>query len=336
MGRVTLADVARRAGVSTATASQALRGPGAGTIRVSSATRDAVSRAAAELGYVPSPAGRGLARGRADRIAIVLPNLHQPYFARMAEALILEIEARGWTSTVRLSHDAPAERDAVLGRSTNDADAAIVCPHFLTAALLDGRTPPFPVVQVGGGPTAGIDRVAMGEYDGALAAAQHLIDAGRRAIAYIAEPWLDRERSPRYLAYRDAHRAAGLAVDPARVTVGADWDRRDAGLEAMVGLLRAGATVDAVMCVNDAVAVGALRAAQLAGLRVPEDLAVTGFDNTEESAFTSPPLTSVDPGVPEMAARAVAMVAERLEGADGPALTWTAPTVLVPRTSSGG
>jgi len=335
MGRVTLADVALRAGVSTATVSHVLREDAGGTIRVSAATREAVRAAAESLQYVPSTAGRGLASGATGRIAIVLPNLYQPYFARMAEAVILELESRGWTSTVRLSHDPGAELDALMGRSTADADAVIVCPRYFDPDHFASAPPPRPVVQIGGGPTRGIDRVEMGEFEGALAAARHLLEIGRRRIAYLAEPWLDQERSLRFRAYRTALEEAGESVDPRLVVVGADWDRRESGLEAMVGLIRSGAGIDGVMCVNDAVAVGALRAAALAGLRVPEDVAVTGFDNTEESEFTGPPLTSVDPGVPEMARLAVEMVADRLAGAVGPARTLSAPTALVTRASTG-
>lgn len=338
MTRVTMADVARAAGVSSAAVSHALREEGGpeGTIRISEQTRTAVRRAAEDLGYVPSAAARGLARGTADRIAIMVPNLHQPYFARMAQSLILALEEKQLSTTLRLSYDAVAERDAVLGRTTRDVAGMILCPRFLTEELLDGSAPPRPVVQVGGTPTSGIDCVVMGEYEGALAAARHLLDIGRRRIAYVADPWLASRDGPRYRAYVDAHRERGLVPDPSLAVGGADWDRRETGYESMVGLLRAGSDFDAVLCVNDAVAVGAMRAISRAGLRIPEDVAVSGFDNTEEAAFTTPPLTSVDPGVPEMARRAVRMLADRLDGTTDPVRRETARTELIPRTSTGG
>lgn len=339
MARVTLADVAASAGVSPATASHVLRSGsrhGSGTIRVSARTREHVFEVARALGYVPSAAARGLALGGPDRIAVMVPNLRQPYFALMAETLILTLEERGLHTTLRLSHDASAERDAVLGRSTRDVAGLVLCPHFLSTELLEGRAPPFPVVQVGGAPTPGIDCVVMGEHDGALAAARHLLDLGRRRIAYIADPALPTGGGARYQAYLRAHRERGITPDPRLAIEGADWDRRETGLEAMVGLLRTGAPFDAVMCVNDAVAIGAMRAAALAGLRIPQDVAFTGFDGTDEAAFTTPPLTSVDPGVREMAQHAVDMLGRRLEGADGPAQRETPPTSLVIRTSTVG
>ncbi|MFC0674623.1 LacI family DNA-binding transcriptional regulator [Brachybacterium hainanense] len=334
MNRVRLADVAARAGVSTATVSHVLRGGGGGTIRVSETTARAVRHAAQELGYVPSAAARGLAAGSSGRVAIMVPYLYNPYFAHMAQTLILALEERGMTTTLRLAHDAEAERDAVLGRTTGDVDGVIVCPHFLSAEMLDGASPARPVVQVGGSPTEGIDCVVMGEQEGMVAAARHLLARGRRRIAYVADPWIRRGRSERFEGYRRGLAEHGLEVDPALVIEGSDWDRRGSGLDAMVGLLRSGAEIDAAICVNDAVAVGALRALSRAGVRVPGDVALTGFDATEEAAFTSPPLTSVDPGVQGMAELGVEMLVARLAGEAGPARRVSAPPQLVIRAST--
>lgn len=334
MRRVTLSQVAERAGVSPAAASHVLRGLERGTIRVSEATQAAVRAAAAELGYVPSAAARGLAAGSAGRVAILVPNLQQPYFARIAESLAVALEVHGLTTTLRLSRTPESERDAVLGRTTRDVDGVIVCPHFITAELLEGRTPPLPVVQVGGSPTDGIDCVVMSEYEGALAAARHLLASGRRRIAYIADPWLDSTKSQRHRGYLDAHAELGLEPDPRLQVAGSDWDRRETGQEAVIGLFRTGVAFDGIMCVNDAVASGAMRAISRAGLRIPEDVAITGFDNTDEGAFMTPPLTSVDPGAPEMAGLAVSMLRSRLDGDRSPARREMAATQLVVRSST--
>lgn len=336
MARVRLADVAARARVSTATASHVLRGArSGGTIRVSESTRAAVRQAADELGYVPSAAARGLAAGSSGRVAIMVPYLYNPYFAYMAQTLILALEERGMTTTLRLAHDAEAERDAVLGRTTGDVDGMLVCPHFLSAEML-GEKPGLPVVQVGGAPTEGIDCVVMGEEEGMRSAVRHVLEQGRRRIAYVADPWIRDLGSARFTGYRTALAEVGLEVDPDLLIEGADWDRRGSGLDAMVGLLRSGTRFDAAVCVNDAVAVGALRAISRAGLRVPEDVAITGFDDTVEVAFTSPPLTSVDPGVQQMAELAVEMLVARLEGSTAPAVRVSAPPRLIVRASTRG
>ena len=131
-----------------------------------------------------------------------------------------------------------------------------------------------------------------------------------------------------------AHRARGLEPDPALMVSGSDWDRRASGYEAVTGLLRTGAAFDAVVAVNDALAVGALRALRSHGLRVPEDVALAGFDDTDEAGYTVPPLTSVSPDHEEMVSTAVEMLMERLDGFTGSPRTRRAGAHLVPRAST--
>lgn len=315
MRRPTLADVAAVAGVSAKSVSNVLlERPG-----VSAATRERVQAAVAEVGYAPNLAGRGLVSGRTGRIAIVVPMLYQAYFAEMAERTILALEARGLTTTLRIAPDAAAERDAVIGVTTPDVDGVIICPHEFDASMIEGVTLTRPVVQLGGGPIDRLDCVVMGEEEGAYAAARHLLDTGRRRIALL---WNSADdgvpAGDRYDGYRRAIAELGIEVDPALFSSGSDWDRRVSGYEAMAALLRSGARFDAALCINDAIAVGALRALRSHGRRVPDDVAVTGFDATDEGEFTTPSLTSVSPRKPEMVDRAVAMLLERLGGHEGP------------------
>ncbi|ACQ78322.1 transcriptional regulator, LacI family [Beutenbergia cavernae DSM 12333] len=327
----TLADVAAVAGVSAKTVSNVLLGrPG-----VSARTRESVREAIAQVGYAVNPAGRGLASGRTGRVAVVVPMLYQPYFAEMAERLILALEAHGLATTLRIAPDGRSELDAVLGVSTRDVDAVVICPHLLSAELIGDAVLPRPVVQVGGGPVDRIDGVIMGERAGAEAVARHLLDGGRRRIALVWNaPRGEMPSGSRYEGYRSVLAEHGIDVDPALIARGSDWDRRVSGYEAMVGLLQSGARFDAAMCVNDAVAVGALRALRGHGRRVPEDVAVTGFDDTDEGEFTTPSLTSVSPHQEDMVAAAVAMLVERLGGYDGAARHVQTSAHLVVRDSS--
>lgn len=314
MRRPTLADVAAVAGVSAKSVSNVLlERPG-----VSAATRERVRAAVAEVGYAVNLAGRGLVSGRTGRIAVVVPMLYQPYFAEVAERLILALEAEGLTTTLRIAPDAAAERDAVLGVTTPDVDGVIICPHAFNSAMLDGVELTRPVVLLGGVPIDGLDCVVMGEYEGAYATARHLLESGRRRIALLwNSPDGEEPEGDRYDGYRQAISEFGIDVDPALFATGSDWDRRVSGYEAMVGLLRSGVRFDAALCVNDAIAVGALRALRSHGRAVPGDVAVTGFDATDEGEFTTPSLTSVSPRKPEMVERAVAMLVERLGGYEG-------------------
>lgn len=327
--RPTLEDVARMAGVSAKTVSNVMLG----RPNVSASTRAAVQAAAMSVGYRPNNAGRGLVSGRTGRIAVVVPHLFQPYFAEMAELLILALEDEGLTTTLRIAGDADAELAAVVGSTTRDADGVVICPAAFNAAALGGRTPDRPVVQVGGSPAPSLDCVVMGDRAGAAAITRHLLDTGRRRIAII---WNGvPTEGGRYAGVLDALAERGIGPDPALFAVGSDRDRRESGYEAMVGLLRTGVELDAAVCVNDATAIGVMRALRSHGRRIPEDVAVTGFDNTDESEFASPPLTSVSPDPEAMVSAAVRMLVERLDGYDGPARSVRTGAEVMIRRSSG-
>ncbi|MFI7635390.1 LacI family DNA-binding transcriptional regulator [Nonomuraea sp. NPDC049400] len=336
MKRPTLADVAALAGVSAKTVSNVLLG----RPHVSAATRAKVQAAIEQVGYeaghATSQAGRGLASGRTGRIAVVVPNLYQPYFAENAERLILALAERGFTSTLRIAHGGAGERDAVLGLTTTDVDGVIICPHHLTDELLAGAVPRRPTVALGGGPIKTLDCVLMGEYAGFVAITRHLLATGRRRPAFVwngpvgAVPTGDR-----YAGFLAALAEYGIEHDPSLVANSSDWDRRATGYEAMVGLLRrSGPEFDAAVCVNDTMAVGVLKALHTHGIRVPEDVAVTGFDDTDEGEFTIPSLSSVSPDQGSMVAAAVRLLIERLDGYDGEARQVHTGTHLLIRDSS--
>jgi DNA-binding LacI/PurR family transcriptional regulator len=328
--RPTLADVAAEAGVSAKTVSNVLLGRD----EASSRTRAVVLAAVARLGYEVNPAGRGLASGRSGQVAVVVPNLYQPYFAELAERLILALHQEGLRTMLRVAHTAAAEWEATVGPAVRDVDGVIICPHFLHDGMLDGPLPK-PVVQLGGGRSARLDWVAMGERVGSTAMTGHLLGTGRRRIAVVwnSAPgtWPTDER---FEGYRAALKAYRVPVPEELIVSGSDWDRRASGYEAMVGLLRTGAAFDAVLGINDAIAVGVLHALRSHGVRVPEDVAVAGFDDTDEGEFTSPALSSVSPEQPEMVAAAVRMLTERIDGYAGPARVVHTGAHLVLRAST--
>ena len=331
MRRPTLADVGAAAGVSAKTVSNVLLG----RLGASEATRAAVLAAIEQLGYRVNMAGQGLVSGRTGRVAVVVPNLYQPYFAELAERLIHALEERGCTTMLRVAHDREAELAAVLGPTTATVDGVIVSPHFLSGDSLAERTPPRPVVQLGSAPTPLRDCVVMGERAGSEAMTRHLLESGRRRIALV---WNNAPgtapQGDRFEGYLAALAAYGVPRDDALFVSGSDWDRRASGYEAMVGLLRQKVAFDAALCVNDAIAVGALRALHSFGRRVPTDVAVTGFDDTDESEFTSPPLSSVSPEQPVMVEAAVRMLLERIDGYAGPVREVRTNAHLVLRASS--
>lgn len=330
--RPTLQDVGARAGVSAKTVSNVLLG----RPNVSDATRARVWEAVETTGYVANAAGRGLASGRTGRIALVVPNLHQPYFAEMAERLMVELAAHGLTSTLIIARTGEDERRVVLGEAAPGVDGVIILPHELSWEMPSDVTPPRPVVQLGGARTTGLDWVAMGERVGMRLVTGHLLAQGHRrfVVLWNVEIAAD-DPGERFGGILDALSAAGLSSDDVTVITGSDWDRRESGYEAMAGLLRTGQAFDAVIGVNDALAVGAMRALRDAGLRVPEDVAVTGFDDTEEGAFLLPALTSVSPEAAEMTRQAVRLLVDRLDGYAGPPREVHTGAQLVARASTG-
>ncbi|SDE49482.1 LacI family DNA-binding transcriptional regulator [Glycomyces harbinensis] len=332
MKRPTLADVAAVAQVSPKTVSNVLRG----RPLASKATQERVWQAVASVGYRVNRAGRALAGGGTGRIAVVVPNLHQPYYAENAERLILALADRGLTSTLRIAPDAASEREAVFGGTTADADGVIVLPHFINTEVLGGMAPDRPVVQFGSRPTGLLDTVVMGEREGFSAVTRHLLDTGRRRLALVWNATQSgRPEGRRFEGFEEALAEYGLEPDPALMAAGSDWDWRAPGFEAMTGLLASGARFDAVLCINDSVAVGALRALRVGGVRVPDDVALTGFDDTDEAEFTVPPLTTVSPEHEAMVDAAVRMMVDRLGGEAGPPRVRQTGAHLIPRASSG-
>lgn len=330
--RPTLQDVGAAAGVSAKTVSNVLLG----RPNVSEPTRRKVWEAVAATGYVVNAAGRGLASGRTGRIALVVPNLHQPYFAEMAERLMIGLAEHGLTSTLVIAKSGEDERSMVAGETAPGVDGVIILPHELNATPPADAAPPRPVVQLGGAPTPGIDWVAMGERVGMRLVTEHLLARGHRRFVVLWNGHVSIEDpGERFGGIIDALGEVGLGRDDVTIVTGSDWDRRESGYEAMAGLLRTGQAFDAVIGVNDALAVGAMRALRDAGLRVPEDVAVTGFDDTEEGAFLVPSLTSVSPEAAGMAAHAVRLLIERIDGHAGPPRTVYTGAQLVARASTG-
>lgn len=331
---VTMADVAAAAGVSVKTVSNVL----ADHPQVRAATRDRVLAAVGALGYRVNPFASRLRSGRTGVIAFALPHLYQPYFGDMAERVIAEGERRGLTVVIEPT-DALAERErAVLsGARRQQVDGAILSPAALGVAELQGLRVEGPVVLLGprlADPPA--DQVVMDDQGAARSAVEHLLASGRRRVAAIGTADDGGSADRREAGYRDALAAYGVPVDEALLLRAPDWDRRSSGAAAVVRLLDSGAPFDAVFCFNDAMAFGVLRVLASRGLRVPDDVAVVGFDNTEQCRFSTPPLTSVEPGQEQIARTAVDLLVRRIEGrSDGPEVV-VADHHLVVRESSGG
>jgi DNA-binding LacI/PurR family transcriptional regulator len=262
---------------------------------VSTATRAKVEQAIAQVGYRPNLSARNLARGRAGVIALVLPQLEMPYFASLAGELTAAAEEHGSTVLIRQSHaEADVEAAAIAGQLPQRVDGVVFAPRALDAARIRERPGDLPLVVLSdadlgeGICQVGIDNVAAGRD-----AAFHLADVGCRRVAMIgAVPGTGLD--PRAEGFVQGLQEAGLPMVGQLVRSVAENSGTE-GERATAELLEDADPPDGLFAATDWVAMGAIRALHHHGLRVPEDVAVMGFDDIPYARDLSPSLTSVSP-----------------------------------------
>lgn len=330
-----LKDVAERAGVSVKTVSNVVNG----YLHVRPDTRARVEEAIAELNYRPNLSARNLRKGRTGVIALAVPELDIPYFAELARHVVTAAAEHGWTVLIDQTGGGPEqERKAASGIGDHMIDGLIFSPLALAADDLTGLDG-MPMVLLGERVDHGpADHVVIDNVAAAREVTAHLIGLGRRRIAAIGS-----QRTPegasarlRLAGYTAALAEAGIGYDEKLVAPAPAWHRAD-GAAAMRELLSTGVRPDAVFCFNDTLALGTLRALHEAGLRVPEDVAVAGFDDIEDGRFSIPTLTTVAPDKERIARLAVELLAGRLDGdREAPPRELTAPHRLATRESTTG
>ena len=310
----TMHDVARVAGVSIKTVSNVINE----FPHVRASTRERVLAAIEELDYRPNLSARGLRSGKTGVIGLAVPELRQNYFAELADDIIRAAAKRKLGVVVdQTSATRDGELAVLSGRRLRLTDGILFSPERLGQEDIELLDVPYPLVLLGermfGGP---VDHVTMHNEGAARAAVEHLLSIGRRRIAVIgAHPTRQDDVSSanlRVLGYRQALESAGLPFDPDLVRVAAPWHREN-GVAAMRELLASGVPFDAVFTFNDTLGLGALRALGEAGVRVPDDVALIGFDDIDEGRFSVPSMSSVDPGRRQIAEMAVAALVERIE-----------------------
>ncbi len=300
-------DVAEHAGVSTRTVSNVVNN----FVHVSPQMRELVQRSLDELGYQMDYLARGLRSGRTGFIALVVPNLSEPYFAELAEAVIRAAQRKHLNVLVEATGGDPAvELSIMQGALANVADGVLLSS---VSATMNGA-PDGPVVMLGEHAASrelqhvGIDNVAA-----ARTMVEHLLDQGFQRIAALGFQDTDTARL-RYQGYQLALGAAGIKGTRRLNLSGSTWSPQG-GHDAVMQLLRRRSRLpDAIFALNDSLAIGALRALQDNDIDVPGEIAVAGIDNITQSAFTSPPLTTIAPDLNEIAMRALDLLADQLSG----------------------
>ena len=286
-----LADVADRAGVSTATVSRCLNSPE----QVQKKTRDKVMKAVTELGYSPNFSAQSLAAKRTNTIGAIIPTMDNAIFARGIQAVQEELGRAGATLLVASSSYRPAlEADQIRALVARGADGLLLIGHQRDSQIyefLDRQQVPV-VVSWAYDPDKPKPSIGFDNRAAMRAMAAEVLAQGHRRIAVITARQADNDRArDRVAGIRDAMENAGL--DHSRLPVFETHYAIEAGSAALASLITSSPAPTAVICGNDVLAVGALLAAQSLGVRVPHDLSITGFDDIELATVTSPALTTV-------------------------------------------
>jgi DNA-binding LacI/PurR family transcriptional regulator len=311
--RASLKDVAALAGVSVRTVSNVVTG----SASVSPATRDRVQRAIETLNYRPNLAARNLRRGRTGLIGLAVPEIHSPYFGELVGRIVAAAQERSWTVLIEQTAGAPErERRLVEGIDGQIVDGLLISPWSVSAAELRACSAELPIVLLGERDPEGLtDHVAVDNVAAADQATTHLLELGRRRVAAVGlQPHLDNGTASQRLAgYRRALARFGIAADP-ELEIAVPALHRADGARAMWRLLDGERVPDAVFAFSDELALGAQRTALSRSVRVPQDLAIIGFDDIEDGRYTTPALTTISPDKEQIAERALQCLADRLHG----------------------
>lgn len=325
----TIKDVARVAGVSVATVSRALNG----AENVLPDTRQRILDIARELRYAPSGAARSLITRKTDTVGALLPDLHGEFFSELIRGIDQAARARGLHLLLSSSHDDAHEAAAALRAMNGRVDGLIVMsPHADDDFLSQNLPPTLPAVLLNSGVRRPAQRVfAIDNFGGARAMTEHLVAQGRRRIAFLGGPAANFEARERERGYR-----AGLPAAAEPWLLAGDFSEAG-GQRAAARLLALppAQRPDAVFAANDIMAIGLLGALQAAGVQVPGDIALAGFDDIPIARYVSPPLTTMQVPIAALGSQALDALADSLDMPDPDTTAIVMPVALVVRRSCG-
>jgi LacI family repressor for deo operon, udp, cdd, tsx, nupC, and nupG len=329
VARPKIRDVAQRAGVSTATVSRALASPD----QVKAKTREAVMKAVRETGYVLNVAARNLRTSRTHAVLAVVPDVSNIFFSQVLHGISDLLRSAGYSLIIADTGNDPArERDHADFVRAGRVDGLLLLNGRLLSKP-DGAQIVVPTVSLCERiPGSELPHVETANREAARAMTERLIADGHRRIAYVRGPAANVLEHDRFAGYSDALSAHGLTVDDAQVRPG-DFSIA-AGEAAARALLALPSRPDAVFACNDAMAMGVIRAFVGAGLSVPGDVSVAGFDDIEFAGAYNPALTTVRQARGEIGARAAAMLVDLIEGRSPPARDVRLPAEIVARDST--
>ncbi|HET7269941.1 MAG TPA: LacI family DNA-binding transcriptional regulator [Rubrobacter sp.] len=330
--RITIADVAREAGVSRQTVSRVLNDKG----EIRPSTRESVVRVIERLGYSPSGIARSLATNKTLTVGLVVPDITNPFFPEIARGVEDVARGHGYEMFLCNSVEDPGREEKVL-RALEDkrVDGIIICSSRLPderlfprlrqqrAAVLVNRLAPPDL--------AGTVRVKDSE--GTVQAVNHLLGAGRNVIGFLCGPTTSHSARERARGFKTALSAAHDGLD--ETLMHPCMPNPEGGYEAARALLSERSGIDGLVCYNDLVAVGALRACAELGLEVPGDIAVVGCDDIMVASLLSPSLTTLRVSKYEIGASAARMLLGRISGRRGENEVLLEPELIVRESAPG-
>lgn len=329
---ITIKDVAREAEVSVATVSRALNGHD----NVAEPVRRLVMETASRLRYQPHAAARSLSSRRTQTIGVVLPDLHGEFFSELIRGIDQVARAHRKHLLVSSYHGHPEEQGAALRAMRGRVDGLLVLSPYMDRPgfLADNLPESLPAVLINAQlPDSGYPALSIDNYRGATAMVEHLVGAGHQRIAFIGGPADNFDARERARGYRDA--LARLLPEQAPWELDGDFDEAS-GYEAGRKALEAKVRPDAVFAANDMMALGCLYAFNQAGVRVPEDIALAGFDDIPLARFVHPPLTTMRVNIAELGGMAMRRLLQGIEAAPADAAPQLLSPELIVRSSSLG
>lgn len=321
---VTIKDVAREANVSTATVSRALNGHA----NVTDAMRRKITEIAERLRYMPHGAARSLSTRRTQTVGAILPDLYGEFFSELIRGMDVAAREAGLHLLVSSSHGSADETAAALRALSGRVDGLLIMSPHADAALLAKNLPSATPTVLMNTRSKGDEHIAFAidNYGGARAMVAHLAGIGHRRIVMIAGPANNFDADERLRGYRDAL-ARALPGSEAIVRSG-DFSERS-GYAAGTSIAAMSPRPDAIFAANDMMALGCLFALNEAGLNVPGDIALAGFDDIPMARFVSPPLTTMRVNIAELGERAARALIEQLSDNPVTHLGISAPELIV-------
>ena len=322
----TIRDIALRTGVATSTVSRALANPD----RVNVRTRERIQRVAAELGYVPSTQARALSSGRTGTVALLVPDVTNPFYFDIVRGTQAQLKAAGYTQLLVDTEEATDVELQTLQRLRRSTDGIILAASRLTDQQLSAVALQHPLVTINR-PSAEAPTVLLDTADAMVQAVDHLASLGHASVVYAAGPVSSWSNHQRWRAVEETAARHGMA--PHRI--GPYAPKRSSGAAAADAALSTGGT--AVIAFNDLLAIGMLRRFEERGMKVPRDISLVGCDNIFGADFCNPPLTTISSPIEQAGRVSVSMLTAQMNPLSGNTLRRLAalPAHLVMRESTG-